>query len=322
MRIFGADFERDLSRIQALRSDPPGEVRTQKHRQRVFAAALEQFDGLARASGSVAPSISPILLFYALAQANQAVAASRVAGNHWRPTGHGLSITAPSSVLGEVLVTPDENRQSSFALFCTAIESPPLTGPVSLGELWAAVGMLSRVTGLGGEHDPALCFDQRGDDRAYISGALASELGATNAAAELVLAERLGKRYPTAAAAIRVEEFGSNGGDEDRVLVSWSDGSGGRRKVQEVFPPFLGDGGSARVPPRLSSGDVIDPLAAWWAVLLGLSSVARYRPDLWRASLDRDKTPVAVAVEDGIAHTRELLPIVVLWALTGQGWNR
>jgi hypothetical protein len=175
---------------------------------------------------------------------------------------------------------------------------------------------------MGSDHREGLRLSTRGDDRAYIGGPLADHLGTTNSEAEQTLAARLSASYPTATEAIRVEEFGSIGSEEPGALVSWVDCEGERRKVEDVFPPFLGSGGGAILPPALSSGDVIEPVAAWWAVLLALSSVARYRPDLWRASLDRDRTPIAIAVEDGIARTRELMPIIVMWAITGQGWNR
>ncbi len=175
---------------------------------------------------------------------------------------------------------------------------------------------------MGDGHREGLRLNTRGDDRAYIAGPLADVLGTSNDEAEQTLARRLRQSYPTAAEAIRVEEFGSIDGEEPSALVSWVDDEGETRKVDDVFPPFLGNGGGTILPPALSSGDIIEPVAAWWAVLLALSSVARYRPDLWRASLDRDTTPIAIAVEDGIARTRELMPIIVMWAITGQGWNR
>jgi hypothetical protein len=166
VRFHGANFELDLMRVQALRSDPPGEVQTQSHRKRVFAAALEQFDGLARASATVGPPVAPILVFYALAQANQAVAAARIPGNDWRPVGHGLTIKPPSEVLGDVIVEPDENARSSFRLFCRAIGSDSLTGAITLNEAWAAVPVLRRVDGLGCGHREAMTLQKRDDDRA------------------------------------------------------------------------------------------------------------------------------------------------------------
>ena len=319
----GANFEVDLMRVQSLRSSPPGLVSTRTHRQRVFGAGLHQFDGLARASGQVDPFIAPILLYYALAQAGQAVAAARIPGNSWRPTGHGLEIAYPSDVLGEVRVAPQPSERSSFRLFCRATGSEHLTKPVALGELWAAVPLLTRVPGLGEEHAAALTLSTRGTDRVYLTGPIVEGLTGANEDARSALKLRLKSPYPMAVDGLEVEEFGSIWhGEPDAALVSWQDGSGQRRPVEELAPPLLGAGGGAVLSPSLTSGDVLSPIAAWWATLLALSSVARYRPDLWRSSLDRDASPVAVAVEDGLAATRELLPIIVMSALTGQGWKR
>lgn len=308
-------------RVQALRSDPPGEAQSQNHRRRVFGAALEQFDGLARASGEVGLPIAPILVFYALAQANQAIAAAQIPGNDWRPVGHGLGVRAPSQVLGDVIVSPDENARSSFRLFCQAIGSAHLTGPITLNEAWAAVPLLRRVEGLGAGYREAMRLEARGDDRAYISGPLASELRPPIEEATSALRERLDEAYPDGSAGLLVEEFASTDDGGPKVLVSWRDPSHARRPIEEIAPPLLGKGGGPVFSPMLSTGDVLSPVAAWWVVTLALSSVARYRPDLWRASLDRDRSPIAIAVEDGLGATRELLPIIVMWALTGMGWG-
>jgi hypothetical protein len=323
VRFLGANFELDLMRVQALRSDPPGEVRTLGHRKRVFAAGLEQFDGLARAAGEVGPPVAPILLFYALAQANQAVAAARIPGKEWRPVGHGLSVLAPTDVLGDVIISPDDSERSSFRRFCQAIGSDWLTAPVTLGEAWASVPLLKRVDGLGSDFPDEVRLEARGPDQAYLLGPVTKGLMPPIEEATATLTARLEAIYPKLSTGVLVEGFGSPRPDRDEegVLVSWRDDAHGRRPIDEIAPPLLGEGGGAALPRPLSTGDVLSPIAAWWVVSLALSSVARYRPDLWRASLDRDKTPIAIAVEDGLGATRELLPIIVMWALTGTGWS-
>lgn len=68
--------------------------------------------------------------------------------------------------------------------------------------------------------------------------------------------------------------------------------------------------------PRVTdSGDELHPLATWWALLLTLSSLAKYHPDAWRKALDRDASRPAVAIEEGLELARELLPWMVLKAL-------
>lgn len=76
--------------LRASRAEPPGLVTTGA-RRRLYGAALEQAEQLWRAGIQVGEAVSPILLYYALTQGTQAVLASRVEGNGWRPTpSHGL----------------------------------------------------------------------------------------------------------------------------------------------------------------------------------------------------------------------------------------
>jgi hypothetical protein len=61
--------------------------------------------------------------------------------------------------------------------------------------------------------------------------------------------------------------------------------------------------------------ELLRPLALWWIILLALSSVARYEPDLWLAALERDRSLVAIPVEEALAIAREMLPWFILHAL-------
>jgi hypothetical protein len=71
------------------------------------------------------------------------------------------------------------------------------------------------------------------------------------------------------------------------------------------------------VPGLGANQDKLKPFAAWWVVLLALSSAARYHPDRWMAALDRDASLLAVPIEDGLATARELLPWLLRHALEG-----
>jgi hypothetical protein len=163
MRFLGIDPERDRSRIQALRASPPGLATNDRARRRVFGAALEQFDELWRAAVAVGPSVSPIPLFYALAQGGRAVAATHVPDGDWQASGHGLSVKAPSQEIGELMIEPHRGTGHAFGAFCRAIGSSPLTSGMRLADVWAAVPRLARVDGLGADATPVLELD-------YISG--------------------------------------------------------------------------------------------------------------------------------------------------------
>ena len=54
----------------------------------------------------------------------------------------------------------------------------------------------------------------------------------------------------------------------------------------------------------------------WWATLLALSSLARYHPERWTAALRRDQSQLAIPIEEALAVARELLPYMLLHALT------
>jgi hypothetical protein len=54
----------------------------------------------------------------------------------------------------------------------------------------------------------------------------------------------------------------------------------------------------------------------WWALLFGLSSVARYEPELWIGALDVNRSPLAVPIEAALDAALEALPDLILDALT------
>ena len=54
----------------------------------------------------------------------------------------------------------------------------------------------------------------------------------------------------------------------------------------------------------------------WWAVLLALSSLARYEPGLWREALDVDGSASAVALQALLEEGQRRVPELLLEALT------
>lgn len=142
----------DRKRIQAFRAEPPGLAKGSGARRRVFGAALGQWDALLTASSTVGPSVAPILLFYALAQAGRAVCAAGIRGQTWRPRTHGLAIGEPYPTIGDTPITPDGRSNSAFRLFCSAIDGVALDAPTTLGALWASDANLSCTAELGEQH--------------------------------------------------------------------------------------------------------------------------------------------------------------------------
>jgi len=57
------------------------------------------------------------------------------------------------------------------------------------------------------------------------------------------------------------------------------------------------------------------PLMTWWALLFGLSMLARYEPAGWSDALDLAASPVAAGVMELLDVAVERLPELVLEAL-------
>jgi hypothetical protein len=67
----------------------------------------------------------------------------------------------------------------------------------------------------------------------------------------------------------------------------------------------------------LPTADLLTPLMLWWVLLLGLSSVARYDPELWISALDVDTSKQAVPIEAALDAAVVALPELILEALVG-----
>jgi uncharacterized membrane protein YjdF len=57
-------------------------------------------------------------------------------------------------------------------------------------------------------------------------------------------------------------------------------------------------------------------LMTWWAVLFALSMVARYHPVEWAAALDPDRSTAAAFLERAMEVGLEVVPGLVLEAIT------
>lgn len=320
MRFIGVDSGLDRPRIQALRAEPPGLARDGGRRRRVFGAALEQWDALIVASGNVPPSASPILVFYALAQAGRALCAAAVSGQPWAPASHGLAVGDPTPDLGATLVSPDDRRDSAFRLFCRALGAQGLTAPTTLSRLWASHIHLDTSPSLGGNALRVIQLDGVSGEpmtRAHLRGEAARDLPRNTDAATATLRERL-RDYPAARDLVVLDvpqPFASPA--EPRVEIGWLLDHGAPRPVAKRAPgPVSGDAAGHTLYPALNdAGDVLPPLALWWATLLALSSIARYQPEAWHDALARDRSKSAIAIEQALEVSRELLPWMLLSAL-------
>jgi hypothetical protein len=109
-------------------------------RARTFGAALEQAEQLWRASETVGPIVSPLLLFYGLTQAGRAICAAGGPDPGWRPAEkHGLAFqfTRPTSGttvdLAAVVVEPCGD--GLIQQVARVLDSEVLSGPATLSAL-------------------------------------------------------------------------------------------------------------------------------------------------------------------------------------------
>lgn len=130
--------------LRASRADPPDLVRSGA-RRRVYAAALEQAEELWGAAGQVGGSVSPLLLFYALAQGCQAVLAARVpAANAWRALpAHGLTVEPmagdETKPLGLADISVKDSGRGLFQQVAALVDSDTLPLGASLDALVCAI---------------------------------------------------------------------------------------------------------------------------------------------------------------------------------------
>lgn len=68
--------------------------------------------------------------------------------------------------------------------------------------------------------------------------------------------------------------------------------------------------------PRIG-GQHIAPLMLWWLLLYMLSNIARYDPELWIDALTVNSCPQAVPIEAALDLGLEVLPELILAAITG-----
>jgi hypothetical protein len=107
--------------------------------------------------------------------------------------------------------------------------------------------------------------------------------------------------YPTAAAA-RPKMLAQTGGvqralaaEQSLPVITWSDRQLAWPDLEPVAPDYRGLGRRLLLPSV--AGDALSPLTLWWVLWFGLSSIARYDPELWIKELDVNRSKLAVPIE-------------------------
>lgn len=189
------------------------------------------------------------------------------------------------------------------------------TGDVALGAIWAALPSVHMLPT--DQHDPKwpIALDVLEDSRLPEEGVTKAELisfsGAPGDEDEETIRQTLGK-YPSLPKGTR---FGinwlplkKNGGRNWIAKVLWPEAEG---DLDSVAPKVAMSDNRALIPALARSNEPLRPLMLWWVLLFGLSIFARYRPDLWAAALEVDKSKLAVPLEHVLEQAMDLLPALV-----------
>ena len=109
--------------------------------------------------------------------------------------------------------------------------------------------------------------------------------------------------------------------------VEWRSGSPGLERLDRKTLDDLGvaryrsDDDFVITPAMGSMSTGLHPFLAWWAVLLALSSLARYEPARWSRMIDTDRSAEANAIEHLLEESTASVPSTALHILTTFKWT-
>ena len=326
--------------MRSLRADPPGLA--VGDRKATFVMALEQAEQLFIAAENTGPAARPLPLFYGLSQAGRALLATKVPGDPWRPRSHGIGevrggVAAPTVADFEV----EPKKFGAFPMVAQALSSSGLRGPTRLGDLWTLLPDTSRFEiPKSGPHRllnvVADSYRTDGTIEVELSG-LPPHLGVPRSPDD----DPSGVRSDWGEEEARVRDFLSHypsltglrfatgggqpigfvpmSGGTARVTALWSEGPEGPRTTGEVTRQVATSyAGYDMAYPCLDGGDrPLHPLTVWWAVLFGLSVLARYEPETWGRAIDVNGSREAVALEYILEAALDSVPELLYRVFTG-----
>jgi hypothetical protein len=317
--------------LRALRYDPPGRAK-QGARHTTFQSALEQCEQFLAAARDAGYATRPVQLFYALSQAGRALVAAspRIGNNAWRVSGHGLTANTNAAAVADVTVTA--TKAGLFPAVATALGVECLVPdePAALRDLWALLPESIRVPLTPDALLPVLMFSQAGwpeatefsgaqicwipgrvkdlyDDPARVQEHLSLYPALRDCT--LQLSEPLGKvQWSSPGLGLCLD-------------VQWRSGSPplmlhDKRSLDDLGVVSYKAADDFVVTPAIGSMQAgLHPFLALWAVLLGLSSLARYEPAAWSNMIDIDKSAEANAVENLLDEAMSSVPATALHLL-------
>jgi hypothetical protein len=302
----------------------------------MFQSSLEQCEQFLAASGDTGYATRPVQLFYALSQAGRAiVAASPRVGNHeWRVSGHGLTAGTSANAAADVTVTAAKADLFPAVAMAMGAEALVPDQPATVRELWPLLPETVAVPLTASATLPALLFfpdgwpdvtvfasamidwiprqvhDQFGQDRTRVKDYLDNYPALRGSA--------LRKSQPLGGLAWRSGELGMG------LNLEWRDGTplalADTQTLEDLGVAHYRSAEDTFVTPAIGSMAAgLHPFLALWAVLLALSSLARYEPATWSKMIDIDQSAEANPIEHLLDEAINSVPAAVHYLLTTFG---
>jgi hypothetical protein len=321
----------EILRIRATRASPLGLARDDPDRRLVYGTALGQFEELLAAATGSSPASRPLPLFYALSQAGRAIAADR-ADEPWRLRMHGLGTPDLDGQIFDVSVCrhQSEDNVDSFAGVARATGGVAFEGAVTIGALWSSLPEIVELLPASVEPGPIpllLVPDRSTADNIRLrtdpGHVYATIVGFEGTSEELV--KCLAKDYPRSGGAERYApqntasiqnhtDYGSG------FLFRWETDTttiNGHIDLLDRVAPG-GDGFGPRWIRPAVGGVALSSLLTWWALLFGLSMLARYEPAGWATALDVESSELAVPLEELLDIALDRVPELIFDALSAE----
>lgn len=299
----------------------------------MFQASLEQCEQFLAAAGDTGYATRPVQLFYALSQAGRAIVAAspRVSNHEWRVSGHGL--TAGTSANAAADVTVKAARTGLFSAVAMAMGAEALVPdqPAALRELWPLLPETVAVPLTASSTLPALLFMHNNwPDATAFSSAMIDWIprevhdlcGQDQAQVKNFLDNYPALRSSVLSGSPPMGSLAWRSGDLGMGLdIEWRDGTplalADSKTLEDLAVVRYRSAEDTFVTPAIGSMAAgLHIFLALWAVLLALSSLARYEPANWSRMIDIDQSAEANPIEHLLDEAISSVPAAVHYLLT------
>jgi hypothetical protein len=337
-------------RIRSFRAQHPAlldAIDADGSRTRVFQAALTQAEELWEAASVAGVASRPLPLFYCLSQTGRAICAAWTTPGPWEPAGHGLSSRQEPVPENPLEFTVRTTAHGAFQMVAEVLSSTIFQGRASLGALWASLPDLPEPpdaryprpvflesTLIRGEE--ATIVNMLAQRQAKFSfpypAALRDTLLIEDEQARAAAIQRALAEYPAAeSAVVEIAEILGPGGYQRSPIIRFLDANGQNQSVSAVAEALPTLSSATRegwrnyvLRPCIDNGGTIPPsqLMTLWALIYGLSQLARYHPAQWVSALDFNESKIAVDLERLLDSCLALVPDLLVPAISNGAMPR